>query len=152
MPNKIISLHCDFSYTSCVFSALVGVIYFSEHFLQMLGFIAGLMDFHIKQTSEACGGRFKEGGMPILPAFTMTKTMIILAIGISYDFKLVNLLKKRKNQIRPPGQASIVPWKSSNKIEKVNIPLEATLAASLGIGVWIVIGYFCVLRWFFRYY
>ena len=65
---------------------------------------------------------------PAIAIFTFFKGLITVGIGVYYDVRLYNLIKKRKQQVGP-GQVQLVPWKSTNYMtsEGIIVPIRATI-------------------------
>ena len=65
---------------------------------------------------------------PITMFIGILKCIITVGIGVYYDARLYNLLKKRKQQVGP-GQVQLVPWKSTNDMnsEGIIVPIRATI-------------------------
>ena len=104
----------------------VGAVYLIEHLIALFFFINSQIDEPIIKTLVGvCAGQYD-----ILLAhlnlamsrFHILNLIVISAIGVYFDVKLYNLLKKRRNQIGP-GQIQLVPWKtndtSGNSISKL---------------------------------
>ena len=63
-----------------------------------------------------------------------------------YDILLITFLKKRKqSQGQGPGQARLVPWKSSNDDFTVKVPVRATIASSITLVIALIVTYGCVI-------
>ena len=106
----------------------VGAVYFMEHILGMFFFIIAYMDFSLMQPSSSCAGKDILDIVPVMAYFLLLKSVIVCAIGINYDFKLIKLLKKRKLQSVGHRETQIIPWKSSNSDESdVKVPIRATI-------------------------
>ena len=106
----------------------VGAVYFAEHILGMLFFIIASMDFSLTQPSTVCAGKDTLGKVPGMEYLLLTKSIIVFSIGVTYDFRLINLLKKRKLQRIGPGGIQMIPWKTSNSDEPdVKVPIRATI-------------------------
>ena len=109
-----------------------------------LAFFASI-HFGIPTAALSCAGRNTQG-MPILPAFHLTKTLIIIVFGITYDILIMKFLRKRNAQ-KEPGQSKLVVWKSGDKDHDLLVPVSATVTSviagisSLGIAFMLVKGY-----------
>ena len=79
----------------------------------------------------ACEGQNIKG-QPIVAGLNFLICTVCLIFGMFCDGLLIKFIRKRMNSVGP-GQAKLVPWKSSNKGDEMNVsvPLSATLA-SLG--------------------
>ena len=70
---------------------------------------------------------------PILPIYNAIKVLVVISIGVRYDYLMIKFLKK-KNTHQEPGQAKLVPWKYGREKYNVTIPIVATIA-SLATGI-----------------
>ena len=79
----------------------------------------------------ACEGQNIKG-QPIVAGLSFLICTVWLIFGILCDGLLIKFMQRRMNSVGP-GQAKLVPWKSSNKVDEMNfsVPLSATVA-SLG--------------------
>ena len=60
----------------------------------------------------------------------VTKAVIILGIGIFYDFQLMSFLKEQNSIAQNgPGEAKLVPWKTNAKEYDFFIPISAGVAS-----------------------
>ena len=106
----------------------VCAVYFAEHILGMFFFIIAHMDFSFNQPSTACAGKDTLETVPVMAYFLVAKNIIVCSIGITYDFRLIKLLKKRKLQSVGARETQMIPWKTSNSDESdVKVPIRATI-------------------------
>ena len=88
----------------------VGAVYFAEHILGIFCFIISYMDFSFTQPSTACAGKDTMETVPVLTFCLLAKSVIVCSIGITYDFRLIKLLRKRKLQrVGYPGGIQMIP-------------------------------------------
>ena len=80
-----------------------------------------------------CAGGPKMDNFSILPIYNAIKVLVVISIGVRYDYLMIKFLKK-KNTHPEPGQAKLVPWKSGGDKYNVTIPIVATIA-SLATGI-----------------
>ena len=101
--------------------------------------------FEIPSAALSCAGRNTQG-LPILPMFHVSKTLIIIIFGIIYDIFIMKFLKKR-NALNEPGQSKLVMWKSGDQDHDLLVPVSATVTSviagisSLGMAFMLVKGY-----------
>ena len=101
--------------------------------------------FDIPSAALSCAGKNTQG-LPILPMFHVTKTLIIIIFGITYDIFIMKFLRKRNAQ-REPGQSKLVMWKSGDQDHDLLVPVSATVTSviagisSLGMAYMLVKGY-----------
>ena len=106
----------------------VGAVYVIEHILGMFFFIIAHMDFSMTQPSTACAGKDIIEMIPALAYFQNVKNAIVCSIGITYNVKLIKLLKKRKLHSVGPRETQMIPWKSTNSDDPdVKVPIRATI-------------------------
>ena len=99
----------------------VGAVYLIEHLIALFFFINSQMDEPIIQTLVGlCAGQYDillahltKPNVSAMSIFHILNLILISAIGVYFDVKLYNLLKKRRNQIGP-GQIQLVPWKTND--------------------------------------
>ena len=117
---------------------------FDYFILGPLSFFAAI-HFDIPTAALSCAGGNTQG-LPILPAFHITKTLIIIIFGITYDILIMKFLRKRNAQ-KEPGQSKLVVWKSGDRDHDLLVPVSATVTSviacicSLGIAFMIMKGY-----------
>ena len=109
----------------------VGAVYFAEHILGIFCFIISYMDFSFTQPSTACAGKDTMETVPVLTFCLLAKSVIVCSIGITYDFRLIKLLRKRKLQrVGYPGGIQMIPWKTTSNSDEptdVKVPIRATI-------------------------
>ena len=93
----------------------VGAVYLIEHLIALFFFINSQMDEPIIKTLVGvCVGQYDIlSNVSAMGKFHILNLILISAIGVYFDVKLYNLLKKRRNQIGP-GQIQLVPWKTND--------------------------------------
>ena len=93
----------------------VGAVYLIEHLIGLFFFINSQMDEPIIKTFiGVCVGQYNVSSkVPAVGKFHLLNLILTSAIGVYFDVKLYNLLKKRQNQIGP-GQVQLVPWKTND--------------------------------------
>ena len=67
---------------------------------------------------------------PFLIVFNLAKVLMILVIGVRYDYLMMNFLKER-NKRNEVGQSRLVPWKSGGQEYDLLVPLGATVASAM---------------------
>ena len=91
--------------------------------------------FEIPSGASSCAGLIMENELSLMPIFQIVKFVFAMAIGIVYDVLMIQFLKKPKNVIGP-GQAKLVPWKSSNDTSNDNniiVPASATIVTLVSV-------------------
>ena len=88
--------------------------------------------FQIPSGATNCAGVIYHGPS-VLPIFHIIKVLVIIVIGIRYDFLMMDFLKKR-NSKNGPGQARLVPWKSGKQEMDLLVPVSATVCSVI-IGI-----------------
>ena len=58
----------------------------------------------------------------------LARTLVFSFLGIASDIWMVKFLKKRNSNVGP-GEAQLVPWKSSEEKADITVPVVATVAA-----------------------
>ena len=76
-----------------------------------------------------CSGINQENDkIPLI--LTIIRILLSLGIGTMYDILLIKFLQKKNKSVNGPGQAKLVPWKSSNQgAYNFNVPISATVIA-----------------------
>ena len=85
--------------------------------------------------ASSCAGLIIENELSLMPIFQIVKFVFAMAIGIVYDVLMIQFLRKPKNVIGP-GQAKLVPWKSSYDTSKDNniiVPASATIVTLVSV-------------------
>ena len=99
---------------------LYGIEYFENIFFASVG--------TTKFVSKCSGSDISEHVIPSI--FTLVKEIIVLGIGMFFDFMLVRFLRKRNKSSNGPGQVKLVPWKSSNdKDFDFVVPVSASIVS-----------------------
>ena len=91
--------------------------------------------FEIPSGASSCAGLIMENELSLMPIFQIVKFVFAMAIGIVYDVLMIQFLRKPKNVIGP-GQAKLVPWKSSYDISndnKIIVPASATIVTLVSV-------------------
>ena len=91
--------------------------------------------FEIPSGASSCAGLIMENELSLMPIFQIVKFVFAMAIGIVYDVLMIQFLRKPKNVIGP-GQAKLVPWKSSYDTSKDNniiVPASATIVTLVSV-------------------
>ena len=91
--------------------------------------------FEIPSGASSCAGIIMENELSLMPIFQIVKFVFAMAIGIVYDVLMIQFLRKPKNVIGP-GQAKLVPWKSSYDTSKDNniiVPASATIVTLVSV-------------------
>ena len=83
--------------------------------------------------STVCAAASNMNNAPILPIYNAIKVLVVISIGVRYDYLMIKFLKK-KNTHPEPGQAKLVPWKSGGEQYNILVPTVATIA-SLTTGI-----------------
>ena len=100
-----------------------------DHFnLGPLSFF-GTIYIDMPTSATNCAG-LRMDGLPLIQVFHFTKAVVIATIGVRYDVLMIGFLKKR-NTHREPGQAKLVPWKSSGQEYNFMVPIIATVTSVL---------------------
>ena len=91
--------------------------------------------FEIPSGASSCAGLIMENELSLMPIFQIVKFVFAMAIGIVYDVLMIQFLRKPKNVIGP-GQAKLVPWKSSYDTSNDNniiVPASATIVTLVSV-------------------
>ena len=91
--------------------------------------------FEIPSGASSCAGLIMENELSLMPIFQIVKFVFAMAIGIVYDVLMIQFLQKPKNVISP-GQAKLVPWKSSYDTSNDNniiVPASATIVTLVSV-------------------
>ena len=91
--------------------------------------------FEIPSGASSCAGLIMENELSLMPIFQIVKFVFAMAIGIVYDVLMIQFLQKPKNVIGP-GQAKLVPWKSSYDTSNDNniiVPASATIVTLVSV-------------------
>ena len=91
--------------------------------------------FEIPSGASSCAGLIMENELSIMPIFQIVKFVFAMAPGIVYDVLMIQFLQKPKNVIGP-GQAKLVPWKSSYDTSNDNniiVPASATIVTLVSV-------------------
>ena len=86
--------------------------------------------FQIPSGAANCSGVFYDGPS-VLPVFHFIKVLVIITVGVRYDFLMMDFLKKRNSKIGH-GQVRLVPWKSGNQDLNLLVPVSATISSVIG--------------------
>ena len=116
-------------YHCYMISLIILYIVFDYFSLGPMSFFVVLY-FRVPSGAANCAGALYDGPS-ILPLFHFVKILIIVIVGIRYDFLMMNFLKKR-NSKNGPGQVRLVPWKSGNEEIDLNVPVSATVSSVIG--------------------
>ena len=105
--------------------ALITLVMIAEHALNIAWNVLAFELGFAFWTSMCAKENFHR--MPILPIYFCFKVAIVAGIGIFFDKKLMELLKKKNNSIGP-SQNKLIKWKSSNEQPyTLTIPIRASL-------------------------
>ena len=120
---------------------LVLAMYSVEYICQILVVIFSTHPYVIE-----CSGIFQDSNkIPLI--FTMIRILLALCIGTIYDVFLIKFLQKKNQSANGPGQAKLVPWKSSNHGEyDFNVPISAT-AIAIMVLIISVAGFTIIFTW-----
>ena len=91
--------------------------------------------FEIPSGASSCAGLIMENELSLMPIFQIVKFVFAMAPGIVYDVLMIQFLQKPKNVIGP-GQAKLVPWKSSYDTSNDNniiVPASATIVTLVSV-------------------
>ena len=116
-------------YHCYMISLIILYIIFDYFCLGPMSFFVALY-FRIPTGAANCAGALYDGPS-ILPIFHFVKVLVIIIIGIRYDFLMMDFLKKRNSKIGP-GQVRLVPWKSGNQEIDLLVPVSATVTSVIG--------------------
>ena len=103
-------------------------VYASEYLFSGPVVYFGSKYLNLPSTIAACAGKNLQGP-PIITLFQIIRLAVALIIGLIYDKKLIEFLKK-KNQAVGPGQCRLIPWKSGGDHYSILVPASASLAAT----------------------